>query len=96
MRARAVNHLHLRASALRCLAAGFIASRRRNARPELSETRLRANEDEKRCAVSASYVCLIEPEPMATSPTAKEQGIRSRRPSSGFGQLLVGCHVVTQ
>ena len=82
MRTRAGDHLCLNffVSALRPLAALKVFWRR-NARPELSATRLRDNEDEKCCAVSGSKMQHIEPEPMDTSPTSRPFGIVPRRPS---------------
>ena len=52
-----------------------------DARPELSGALARENEVEKRHPVSGSIGCLIEPDPMDTSPTTRADGIGSRRPS---------------
>ena len=55
--------------------------RRCNARAEPCGALARDSEDQKRCTVSGSIGCLIEPDPMDTSPTTRADGIGSRRPS---------------
>ena len=85
---RADDHLRLNVfvSAQRLLAALKVFLRR-NARAEPCGTRVRENEDEKRCPVRGSNVWLIEPEPMDTSPTSRPIEMMMRRPSECRPQL---------